>query len=115
MTKFAMLLPWLLLASLAQAEGRLFYTQPQRAALEQARLHHVQDGKVSMTKPADRPLTFDGMVIRSDGHDTHWINGRPVADSRNPPAYKGQPLKPGQTVANGRVYEPEDLLRGNLP
>jgi hypothetical protein len=51
-------------------------------------------------------VRFDGIVIRSDGSGTRWVNGRPqtgtagVAD-----------LKPGQIRADGRVYEPYQVLR----
>ena len=86
--------------------GRLFYTPAQRAQLEGARVRNVTQDKQAAPDVAPPPMRFDGMVIRSDGKGTRWVNGRPqvgasgVAD-----------LKPGQILSNGKVYEPYQVLR----
>ena len=104
-----------LIAPVANAEGRLFYTPSERAGLEQARLHHVTESKASLPISTGRPLTFNGVVLRSDGRDTHWINDRPISGSMAAPTYQGRPLKPGQTVVDGKIYEPHQIIKEALP
>lgn len=86
--------------------GRLFYTPAQREMLVNARTHKVTQIQKSAAPPVAAPMRFDGMIMRSDGVATHWINGRP---------HVGQPslhnLKPGQTRAQQQVYEPYQLQR----
>ncbi len=89
--------------------GRLFYTPAQRAQLEAARARDLSQprGQNKTAAPAaPAPLRFDGMLIRSDGKTTRWIDGRPQLDGA---AVSG--LKPGQVRADGRVYEPYQVLR----
>jgi ribosomal protein L18E len=65
--------------------GRLFLTPQERAALEEARRHKVRESAkpvkkaiaVSLPKP-ERPsgnVTLNGIVRRSDGESTVWVNG----------------------------------------
>lgn len=89
--------------------GRLFYTPVQRAQLETARAHNVtqrtspkQDQPVS----APAPLRYDGVVIRSDGKSTRWVDGKAEVGASSVTG-----LKPGQIRANGKVYEPYQVLR----
>lgn len=89
--------------------GRLFYTPEQRAQLEAARSRSLTQprGQNKTAVPATpAPLRFDGMLIRSDGKTTRWVDGRPQLDGA---AVSG--LKPGQIRADGRVYEPYQVLR----
>jgi len=90
--------------------GRLFYTPAQRAQLESARTHNVAQraGQNPRGSPDDAtaPLRFDGMVIRSDGKTTRWVDGKPQLDGSGM-----SDLKPGQIRANGKVYEPYQVLR----
>lgn len=106
-------LPILLLASLpAWGEslvadpGRLFYTPTQRAQLKAARARNVTQVKPAGSDLATPAQRFDGMVIRSDGRGTSWINGQPQTGPSGVPG-----LKPGQIRADGRVYEPYQVLR----
>lgn len=84
--------------------GRLFYTPAERAMLINARTHKITEVRKSTTPPESPPVRFDGVITRSDGATTHWINGRP---------HSGQPrlphLKPGQTRAQKQVFEPYQL------
>ncbi len=92
--------------------GRLFYTPSQRAMLNEARTHQVTDlpkmaASISAFTPS-APISFDGVITRSDGVATHWINGRPhVGSSSN----NIRNLKPGQTRAAQKVYEPYQILQ----
>ena len=115
MSKPACLLLMLLFVPPAGAEGRLFYTAEQRAGLEHARLNHVTESDVSQPRARPPALTYNGVVLRSDGRNTRWINGHPVNGSAAPPLFKGQSLKPGQTAANGRIYEPHQIIRETEP
>ncbi|MBT9568023.1 MAG: hypothetical protein IV085_06965 [Thiobacillus sp.] len=95
--------------------GRLFYTAPQRAQLENARTRNVTrlgTGKPVMpaAAPAPAPKRFDGIVIRSDGTATRWVNGQPEVGPSSVPG-----LKPGQVRANGKVYEPYQIVRPQPP
>ena len=102
-------------ASLAEPiePGRLFYTPAQRAQLETARARNVtqlaspkQDQPVS----APAPLRYDGIVIRSDGKSTRWVDGKAEVGASSVTG-----LKPGQIRANGKVYEPYQVLRPQPP
>jgi hypothetical protein len=105
----------LLIPHFARAEGRLFYSPSERTALEHARQHHITERDTTPPRPGNRPLTFNGVVLRSDGRNTGWINDRPVSGFARTPTFKGQPLKPGEAVVNGKVYEPHQIIRETDP
>lgn len=90
---------------LAADPGRLFYTPAQRAQLEAARASNVTQARPAAPGVA-YPLRFDGMVIRSDGRSTSWINGQPRSGASGVAG-----LKPGQIRAGGKAYEPYQVLR----
>lgn len=92
---------------LAADPGRLFYTPAQRAQLEAARANPVTATAKTAPGVAQR---FDGLVIRSDGASTSWVNGRALPDAAGVAG-----LKPGQIRADGRVYEPYQVLRHGGP
>lgn len=117
------LMIWMLFASLGLCQsslaepvelGRLFYTPAQRAQLESVRARNVSQlaGQNKRGSPdgAPAPLRFDGMVIRSDGKTTRWVDGKPQRDGSGVSG-----LKPGQVRADGRVYEPYQVLRPTPP
>lgn len=64
--------------------GRLFLTPAQRAALEQARRKNIRADELAAEKanrpkrPPVRDVVVSGVVKRSDGESTVWVNGQPV-------------------------------------
>ncbi|MGV8990201.1 MAG: hypothetical protein ACOH1Q_02235 [Thiobacillus sp.] len=112
------LIPLSLLASpVSQAEptefGRLFYTPAQRVQLESARARNLTQRaspKQRQAVSAPAPLRFDGVVIRSDGKSTRWVDGKAEVGTSSVTG-----LKPGQIRANGKVYEPYQVLRPQAP
>lgn len=93
--------------------GRLFFTPTQRAQLEAARARNVAPpapGQQTSSDSAPAPLRYDGVVVRSDGKTTRWVDGKAQRDGS---AVSG--LKPGQIRANGKVYEPYQVLRPRPP
>ncbi|MGQ0751690.1 MAG: hypothetical protein ACT4PS_14240 [Betaproteobacteria bacterium] len=74
-------------ASAAEPLGRLFYTPAQRAQLDTLRSQKnvappVQEAKEPPAAP--EVLTYGGIVRRSDGRSTVWINNRMVNDGKAP-------------------------------
>jgi len=57
-----------------QALGRLFFTPERRQQLDRQREMNVLD---QQQIPADPTLTIDGVVTRSSGRRTAWVNGQP--------------------------------------
>lgn len=72
------LLALMLVSSLAHAEplGRLFFTPERRALLERQRQLDIQE-KTAETVELVANVHVNGMVRRSGGKSTVWINGRP--------------------------------------
>ena len=92
--------------------GRLFYSPAQRNMLNEARVRQITDlpkvsAPASGASPApSAPVSFDGVITRSDGVATHWIDGRPHVGRSSD---KVRNLKPGQTRAAQKVYEPYQI------
>jgi hypothetical protein len=70
----------------AQEIGRLFFTPAQRAALDSARQQNVridltpaEEQETAETAPAGT-ITFNGIVRRSDGRASVWVNNRRIDD-----------------------------------
>lgn len=74
-------------AALAQSEplGRLFFTPEQRAELDRQRRAPPPQPPTATQAAA----SFDGMVQRSSGKNTVWINGVPVDRSAPPSGERG--------------------------
>jgi hypothetical protein len=103
--------------------GRLFFTPAQRTSLDIAR---NQQGRNTLATgrtdeqgaPVAQSITYGGMVRRSDGKNTVWLNNQPVHDRepvggaaivgqvradgsitlQNPQSGRSVELKPGQSV-----------------
>lgn len=61
--------------------GRLFFTPAQRATLDTMREKNIGKEAVSEKEPAPplpQNVTLDGVVRRSDGKNTVWLNSRAV-------------------------------------
>lgn len=75
----------------AQFQGRLFTTPAERRLLDRLRADAVAEATgrkpspAALTKalPSAEPLRFDGAVLRSDGPNTAWLDGRPVKLQRH--------------------------------
>lgn len=68
----------------AQAEGelgRLFFTPERRQALDRQRQFNVAEQQEA---PEDPTLTINGVVTRSSGKRTVWVNGMPQNDNETP-------------------------------
>jgi hypothetical protein len=57
--------------------GRLFFTPEQRTALDRERLLGISQR--TSDAESQSSYTFNGVVRRSGGPSTHWINGEPRA------------------------------------
>jgi hypothetical protein len=75
--RLALLLLTTTLAGAAVAEplGRLFLTPERRAALERQRETNTQEREQQSVE--GDTMSLDGVVTRSSGHSTVWVNGRP--------------------------------------
>lgn len=60
----------------AEPLGRLFFSPEQRATLDRQRR-----GDASRPGPEGTAMRLDGIVARSGGRTTVWINGRPRYDT----------------------------------
>jgi hypothetical protein len=123
----AAVLAWLQ-PTLAAAEplGRLFFTPERRAALERQRQFNIQETKTLQ----GGTIRLDGIVRRSSGHSTVWVNGQaqhdrgrnagvavelPGRDAAEAKLSAGEEapvkLKVGET-SNRATHETEDGLNG---
>lgn len=68
----------------ASAElGRLFYTPAQRATLDIARKQNIRvnvGGDEEQAAPLPQNMSVNGVVRRSDGKSTVWLNNRAIVD-----------------------------------
>ena len=85
LTATALLMLALLAPSLQAAEplGRLFFTPAQRNTLDAGKQLDVPK-KAGPTVRGPRTVTVNGIVTRSDGESTVWVNGRAL-DGRPAP------------------------------
>jgi hypothetical protein len=79
--------------------GRLFFTPEKRAALERSRKLNLRQAQ----QIEGATMSLEGIVRRSDGNGTAWINGRPhnVSDPRHGVAIGLRPDAAGATVSVG--------------
>jgi hypothetical protein len=105
--------------------GRLFFTPTQRSSLDVARSQRARTTLATERTeeqqpavPQEQTITYGGMVRRSDGKSTVWINGKPVTEQesvgnaavvgrvgadgsvsvQNPQSGRTVSLKPGQSL-----------------
>ena len=60
----------------AEPLGRLFFTPEQRAALDAGKLIQAPRSSRVPAARGPREVTLNGVVTRSDGESTVWVNGR---------------------------------------
>ena len=79
--------------------GRVFFTPEKRAALERSRKLNLRQAQ----QMEGATMSLEGIVRRSDGNGTAWINGRPhnVSDPRHGVAIGLRPDAAGATVSVG--------------
>ena len=89
--------------------GRLFFTPEKRAALDRARSQNQR--QTLQVEATD--LSLEGIVRRSSGRNTVWLNGRPH-DMANPRDGVAVNLGPDATTARVRIGDeaPADLRVG---
>jgi hypothetical protein len=134
------------LSSLAAAQqpqepmGRLFFTPAQRTSLDIARSQRARttlatERTEEQAAPIAQSITYGGMVRRSDGKNTVWLNNQPVHDRepvggaaivgqvrtdgsvtlQNPQSGRSVELKPGQSVELLSGAIEEGYLRKPIP
>lgn len=83
--------------------GRLFFTPAQRASLDVARSQRARAAlapdKSEEAAPVPQTITYGGLVRRSDGKTTVWINNQAVHDRESP----GAAAIVGRVRADGSV------------
>jgi len=65
----------------AEPPGRLFFTPTERKALDAGKQSRTPRSSQAPAVRGPREVTLDGIVTRSDGEATVWVNGR-VLDER---------------------------------
>lgn len=109
----------------ADTLGRLFFTPDQHSQLDTLRTKRVV---ASQTKeePPPEVVTFNGIVRRSDGKTTVWVNNQALseADLRDKPAIAGrvsrdgkillQATQPGTARTQLKVGQSAELLSGQV-
>jgi len=106
----------------ANPPGRLFFTPDQRASLDRARAQRARttlstENTEQDAAPVSQTIIYGGVVRRSDGKSTAWLNNQPVNDREQfggaivgrvrpdgsvtlqvPQSGRSVSLKPGQSV-----------------
>ncbi|MBX3651646.1 MAG: hypothetical protein KF771_09760 [Burkholderiales bacterium] len=122
----------------AELTGRLFFTPDQRDQLDQLRKQKAIASQVR-DEPVPETVTYNGIIRRSDGKTTIWMNNQPMSDAdlrsgqsvtgtvsrdgrivlQNPQAGSGAKLelKVGQsaTLLSGKVDESFSSQRAPAP
>lgn len=77
--------------------GRLFFTPERRQTLDRQRLFNIQE---KQEIPEDPTLTIDGIVTRSSGKRTAWVNGVAQNENEMPSGVSVTPRRkdPGKVV-----------------
>jgi hypothetical protein len=86
-------------AHAAELAGRLFYTPEQRAQLDQLRTQKAVASQVR-DEPVPETVTYNGIIRRSDGKTTIWMNNQPMsaAELRSGQAVTGTVSRDGRIV-----------------
>ena len=87
--------------------GRLFFTPERRQALDRQRQFNIQE---KQEIPEDPTLTINGVVTRSSGKRTVWINGVAQNDNEKP---SGVTVIPNRKAPGKLVVQSSDAPAGN--
>jgi hypothetical protein len=82
--------------------GRLFFTPERRQALDRQRQFNIQE---KQEIPEDPTLTINGVVTRSSGKRTVWLNGVAQNDNEKP---SGVTIIPNRKAPGKVVVQPSD-------
>ncbi|MBZ0104301.1 MAG: hypothetical protein K8H84_01605 [Sulfuricella denitrificans] len=105
---------WMLAASPGWADealGRLFYTQEQRVRMDAARQHERSiriDEEESTPPPVN--IQLNGVITRSDGRSTVWINNKVHSADQALPGV----VVDGRSGRSGEVGVAVPGVRGNV-
>ncbi len=97
-------------AATAPAMGRLFYTPAQRATLDDMRKRPqaaLALEQKSSLPPAPEYVTLNGIVRRSDGATTVWLNDKQVRGRESEEGLKISPARSGSTPNHVTVVVPQ--------
>lgn len=69
----------------AEPMGRLFFTPAQRSALDAGKaIATPKSSRAPAAPPGPREVTLNGVVTRSDGESTVWVNGHALDSTALP-------------------------------
>lgn len=90
--------------------GRLFMTPESRANLERQRLYNIQETR----SLAGDAMRLDGVVVRSSGKSTIWVNNRPQNENARGTGVVAKPSRqrPGRATLSAGAEPPVDLKVG---
>lgn len=90
--------------------GRLFFTPEKRATLERQRQLNIQEAQTL----EGATMSLDGVVVRSSGKRTVWINSRAQHDQAAPAGVTAElaSRQPGQAVLQAGEETPARLKVG---
>lgn len=94
----------------AEPLGRLFFTPEKRAQLERQRQFNIQEAQTL----EGATMSLDGVVIRSTGKRTVWINSRAQHDNAAPAGVAADVSRrdPGRAVLTAGEETPAPLKVG---
>lgn len=105
--RLALVLCACIAASPAAAEdklGRLFFTAAQRAALDAGKqINLAKKGKRAPTIKTPGKIKLNGVVVRSDGERTVWVNNRAYQGRRNPTGLRVSPSTQEPAIADIQI------------
>ena len=87
--------------------GRLFFTPERRQTLDRQRQLNIQE---KQEIPEDPTLTIDGIVTRSSGKRTAWVNGVAQNENETP---SGVSVTPRRKDPGKVVVQASELPAGN--
>lgn len=93
----------------AQDLGRLFFTPEQRSALDARRKARIPDKPAAVA--VESPVTrLDGLVTRSGGKSTVWVNGEPVPEGSHPEGLRVDPRRSSSNRVRVDIGETESQV-----